>query len=581
MSSQLRNYSISLYELTQNIRDGKYTIPKFQRDFVWKAKAIAELGDSLVREYPISSLLTMPMSGKLDLAYEPLKIPNSTAIDDDTGVYVLDGQQRLSSIATIFTDFDTEKTYYFDLLAILTDRFPDDDFSILENLNSKINVDPEVLCRSFPRGKNKDFLETRHGHRFMSGELVVTKRFGSVINRYLQNFYVNNHDEDLIAKYYDHLSDVFGTLSNYDIQITEINESAELSLICRIFEKVNTTGVKLTTFDLINAKSFKYFEHGITKYFSDSLLNSKSNNSAFLDFYLSFDKKSNEFRDLGKLVRVLFLSSCIDKNKKALLTQSLLLNEDCNLWKSLWHEKKSTFLSLMDLFGSIKIKELLPASYLEYMISIVLSYPEVLSTEQSRSLFVKMLKLNGFALSLKGESFNKSDIIVFEKMVELVKRISLGERLSKTELLVIDHKIPPIEEIRLGRKSFKCAYYIMTEDNHKSLFTCDISGKNLKDPTLTFDEHHLIPKARFKSNNSKIFNSIANILPLNKHDNRDVIGERHPFEYLLDLLELNSGSIMPLEQNLIPQDFRQYSDEQFLIERGKEIHKYLDSYFIE
>ena len=57
--SNIQNIDISLQEIVKNISKNSYLIPKFQRDFVWNTKDILDLGDSMIRGYPISSLLTL------------------------------------------------------------------------------------------------------------------------------------------------------------------------------------------------------------------------------------------------------------------------------------------------------------------------------------------------------------------------------------------------------------------------------------------------------------------------------------------------------------------------------------------
>lgn len=61
----IQNIDITLQDIVKNIKNNNYLIPKFQRDFVWNTGDISDLGDSIIRGYPISSLLTMPENGTL------------------------------------------------------------------------------------------------------------------------------------------------------------------------------------------------------------------------------------------------------------------------------------------------------------------------------------------------------------------------------------------------------------------------------------------------------------------------------------------------------------------------------------
>lgn len=43
--------------MLDKILSGEYAIPEFQRDFVWSSKQIVELFDSIIKGYPIGTLI--------------------------------------------------------------------------------------------------------------------------------------------------------------------------------------------------------------------------------------------------------------------------------------------------------------------------------------------------------------------------------------------------------------------------------------------------------------------------------------------------------------------------------------------
>jgi len=124
---QTINFDIS--QLLKKIRAGHFLIPQFQRDFTWKEGQTRLLVDSIARNYPIGSLLVLgkndevPLkSRKLDANYPPQSCDddNEEVFDEPTSesYYVLDGQQRLTSIARVFLDAHPKRNYYFDLKAM-------------------------------------------------------------------------------------------------------------------------------------------------------------------------------------------------------------------------------------------------------------------------------------------------------------------------------------------------------------------------------------------------------------------------------------------------------------------------------
>ncbi|WP_218994364.1 DUF262 domain-containing protein, partial [Campylobacter jejuni] len=48
---------ITINEAMQRIKNNEYLLPAFQREYVWEPWQIEELFDSLIRGYPISSML--------------------------------------------------------------------------------------------------------------------------------------------------------------------------------------------------------------------------------------------------------------------------------------------------------------------------------------------------------------------------------------------------------------------------------------------------------------------------------------------------------------------------------------------
>ena len=114
--SKLINDSISIYEALQNINNGKYVMPAFQRQYVWSMEQIEKLWDSILLGYPIATFLFW----KIDedntswdtyfckflqaVTFSSSKIADNinfglsnvdTKLSDTA---ILDGQQRLTSL---------------------------------------------------------------------------------------------------------------------------------------------------------------------------------------------------------------------------------------------------------------------------------------------------------------------------------------------------------------------------------------------------------------------------------------------------------------------------------------------------
>ena len=108
--------SITIYEALQNIKDGKYVMPAFQRQFVWSMEQIEKLWDSILLDYPIATFLFWHVDDSnvtwdtyfcgflSEVTFDNRKQADSvnyelTSINvKKTDTAVLDGQQRLTSL---------------------------------------------------------------------------------------------------------------------------------------------------------------------------------------------------------------------------------------------------------------------------------------------------------------------------------------------------------------------------------------------------------------------------------------------------------------------------------------------------
>lgn len=114
--SKLKDDKITIYEALQNITDGNYVMPAFQRQFVWSMDQIEKLWDSILLNYPIASFLfwhvdDSNISGDTyfcnfleNVTFDNRKQADSVNFElisingRSTNTAILDGQQRLTSL---------------------------------------------------------------------------------------------------------------------------------------------------------------------------------------------------------------------------------------------------------------------------------------------------------------------------------------------------------------------------------------------------------------------------------------------------------------------------------------------------
>lgn len=84
--------------LISDIEKGLIKIPQFQRDFVWDLSKSANLMDSIVKGYPIGTFIFWKTKERLRSIRNIGSVELPLPADGDFVYYVLDGQQRLTSL---------------------------------------------------------------------------------------------------------------------------------------------------------------------------------------------------------------------------------------------------------------------------------------------------------------------------------------------------------------------------------------------------------------------------------------------------------------------------------------------------
>lgn len=120
----MRNESINikpdreyLRAIVNHIASVKYAVPIFQRDFVWSRGQVLNLFDSILKGYPIGSILLWKPPVENKFHYK--NIITDDRLDDVSPEYcVLDGRQRLTAIYGCVTRLDKKNPnlcLYYDL----------------------------------------------------------------------------------------------------------------------------------------------------------------------------------------------------------------------------------------------------------------------------------------------------------------------------------------------------------------------------------------------------------------------------------------------------------------------------------
>ncbi|UTT39444.1 DUF262 domain-containing protein [Glutamicibacter mishrai] len=92
---------------------GKLRVPNFQRSFVWDTKDVLRFFDSLYRGFPVGTLLVWQQPVKAQKTrFGPIEID---APDDTEGLWIVDGQQRVTSIVATLSGLALQRDERFEV----------------------------------------------------------------------------------------------------------------------------------------------------------------------------------------------------------------------------------------------------------------------------------------------------------------------------------------------------------------------------------------------------------------------------------------------------------------------------------
>ena len=98
-------FTLNVRKIVVKVAAGEIRVPAFQRPLRWQASDVVKLFDSILRGYPIGSLLFWKQSMAADPA---LRIGNARIAAPATqeGWYIVDGQQRITTLAAALLDLN-------------------------------------------------------------------------------------------------------------------------------------------------------------------------------------------------------------------------------------------------------------------------------------------------------------------------------------------------------------------------------------------------------------------------------------------------------------------------------------------
>ena len=523
----------SCKDFIDDIQRGHIKIPKFQRDFVWSIDKTAQLLDSILKGYPIGTFILWKTSAEM-IRIE--KIGNQVFDNPLQGMeieYVLDGQQRITSLYAAYTGaiVKKSKTTKINYEEIYVDLLKDIE-----------NEDDQVITHEKSDGL----------YISLNTILNFTKNVSLIQEKYPEHL-------EKITRYYS-------TFLNYNFSTITLRRN-DIGSAIEVFTRINTGGQKLTLFEIMSAKTYDE-KRGF---------NMQEKWNAF-----NKELKSKKYDNIAGAVILNVLALILSDAETKECTRKIKLDLDTDAIIEKWDDAIVAIRESIDYFRTsfqIPVSQLLPYDTLIVPFAYLFhTYGKEINTIQK-----KYLKEFFWRMSLSVRYSSGAETKLGQDIKRIDKIMKENKRPEYTDIPVIynfEHIIK--RQFRAGNSYCKAVLCLLASLQPKDFAT---------DQLVTIDNswlskgnsknyHHFFPIGHLAKDGKDNENSLANITIVTDHFNKHVIKDKAPSVYIEKLKEKNEMIKENLNTQLIDYEsfgIKENNYELFLEERAKLIHEGLES----
>lgn len=206
--------------LLSDIEKGEVKIPQFQRDFVWPIQRSAALIDSIVKGYPIGTFIFWDTKERLRSVRNLGGVVLPDPREGDVVSYVLDGQQRLTSLFSVLKGLKLERG-----------EGTIEDFSEVY-VDLKASPDEQIVVTDITDRDPKACIKLVD---LLSGGLTTLTAFPT--------------------EYHGRLDAYKSRIQSYDFSIIKVRD-IPVDVATEIFTRINVGGKPLSLFEVMVAKTY-------------------------------------------------------------------------------------------------------------------------------------------------------------------------------------------------------------------------------------------------------------------------------------------------------------------------------------
>lgn len=227
--------------LLEEVHEGRFVLPDFQRSFIWEPEDIRELLVSILGNYFIGSMLVM--DSVKDESPFPLRLIE--------GIERVNPQAEIQSLVKILLDGQQRTTALFyamyELPLPLKGRKNPYKFYINLEEALRQNWDDAVIALSVADKKRLSEIE--------KNRMIIPIRAFRDIEELMEELDKRDiNDKNLVRK----IITLANNFLNYKIHMVTLPRGTDINKIVETFERINRTGEPLSIVDLLTARLYKY-----------------------------------------------------------------------------------------------------------------------------------------------------------------------------------------------------------------------------------------------------------------------------------------------------------------------------------
>lgn len=508
--------------LINDIEKGQIKIPQFQRKFVWELKKCTRLMDSIVKGYPIGTLIFWKTKDRLRSVRNIGGCTLPEPPEGDFVEFVLDGQQRLTALFASLKGLNVER-----------DDHKSDDFNEMY-IDLEAKDDEQIVITDISDKEQKSIIRITD---LLYGGLSLLAKYP--------------------GEYHERLDEFKNRIVSYNYSTIQVRE-APIDIATEIFTRINVGGKPLTLFEIMVAKTFEPTQNFDLSEKFDELIE---------------DLKPINYETISDATVLQTISLLLDDECKRQTILKLDKKDFINTWSDAIDAIERT-VEYFRNFYRIPVSQILPYNALIVPFSYFFyHHPDKPTGEKQKYLedFFWRCSLSGrYSSGVEG------------KLAQDIRRI---DKILKDELPTYDWAIDTSPEFIIrngwfsaGRsyvKSILCIYAYHQPKSFSDNSIINISNYWLKQANSK-NYHHFFPRAYMKSiGDEDNANHILNITIVDDFLNKREIRAQAPSRYVRKFQSVNPQLAETMKSHLIwdLDKFGVWEDDyqRFITERAEAV----------